>query len=232
MVNAIVDVHADDGEFGYRFSSDEFARAGHVASENRVERLWREHKVWSTTVKKGRKRPGGTPDPSRVALVVETSAVFAAITLLRSILMLTDDSGPKDDEEIEQTSDRTERLHVIWGVGKMALCGPRSATAGWGYRTVRTPASLVRPALRIRDVRADEVPPVSPAWTPGLLMFPSHPSGDTPVLMRRHSIRSPERTCPCPPSGADRAACAGSGSVRPSALPPTAFAGRAGGRTG
>ena len=180
----------------------------------------------------GRKRSGRTPDPSRVALVVETSAVFAVVTLLRSIPMLTDDSGPKDDEEIEQNSDRTERLHVMWGVGNMALCGPRSTTGGSGYRTVRTPASPVRPALRTRDVRADDVPPVSPAWTPELLMFPSHPSGNAPVLMRRHSIRDPERTCPCPPPGADRAACAGSGSVRPSALPPTASAGRAGGRTG
>lgn len=231
-MNANVDVHADDGEFGYRFSSDEIARAGHVASENRVERLWREHKVWSTTVKNGRKRPGRAPDPSRVALVVETSAVFAVITLLRLIPMLTDDSGPKDDEEIEQTSDRTERLHVVRGVGKMALCGPRSTRAGWGYRTVCTPASPVHPALRTRDVRVDDAPPVSPAWTPGLLMFPSHPSGDAPVLMCRHSIRDRERTCPCPPPGADRAACAGSGSVRPSALPPRVSGGRAGGRTG
>jgi hypothetical protein len=44
-VNAIVDVHADDGEFGYRFIADELELAGRRASENRVHRLRREHRV-------------------------------------------------------------------------------------------------------------------------------------------------------------------------------------------
>lgn len=61
LLNAIVDVHRDDPEFGYRFIADELERAGHVASENRVWRLCRQQRVWSTTTKKGRVgkgRPG------------------------------------------------------------------------------------------------------------------------------------------------------------------------------
>ena len=45
LMNAIVDVHADDPEFGYRFISDELEAAGHRASESRVHRLCREHGV-------------------------------------------------------------------------------------------------------------------------------------------------------------------------------------------
>ena len=64
LTNAILDVHADDPEFGYRFIADELARAGHVASERRVHRLCREHKVWSTTTRKGRRGSGKTPGPA------------------------------------------------------------------------------------------------------------------------------------------------------------------------
>ena len=63
-MNAIVDVHEDDPEFGYRFISDELERAGHVASERRVWRLCSEHKIWSTTTKKGRKHSGKRPGPA------------------------------------------------------------------------------------------------------------------------------------------------------------------------
>jgi helix-turn-helix protein len=68
LLNAVVDVHADDPEFGYRFIADELERAGHVVSERRVWRLCSEHKVWSTTAKKGRRHSGkrpGTPGPRR-----------------------------------------------------------------------------------------------------------------------------------------------------------------------
>ena len=33
LVNAIVDIHADDPEFGYRFIADELERAGHDVGE-------------------------------------------------------------------------------------------------------------------------------------------------------------------------------------------------------
>jgi putative transposase len=63
LLNAVVDVHADDPEFGYRFIADELERAGHVVSERRVWRLCSEHKVWSTTTKKGRRHSGKRPGP-------------------------------------------------------------------------------------------------------------------------------------------------------------------------
>ena len=53
VTNAIVDVHADDPEFGYRFIADELGRAGTPTNERRVWRLCRDHRIWSTTTKEG-----------------------------------------------------------------------------------------------------------------------------------------------------------------------------------
>ena len=64
VVNAIVDVHADDPEFGYRFIADELEAAGRATNERRVWRLCRENRVWSTTTKKGRRASGKTPGPA------------------------------------------------------------------------------------------------------------------------------------------------------------------------
>jgi len=58
LTNAIVDVHADEPEFGYRFIADELAGAGHRSCESRVHRLCRAQQVWSTTTRKGRRRSG------------------------------------------------------------------------------------------------------------------------------------------------------------------------------
>lgn len=55
LVNVIYDVHEDDPEFGYRFISDELERAGHRVGERRVWRLCSEHRIFSTTTKKGRR---------------------------------------------------------------------------------------------------------------------------------------------------------------------------------
>jgi len=63
LVNAIVDVHRDDPEFGYRFIADEVKALGHVTSETRVHRLCRSHRIWSTTTKKGRRAAGKLPGP-------------------------------------------------------------------------------------------------------------------------------------------------------------------------
>lgn len=63
LTNAIVDVHADDPEFGYRFIADELEAAGHVVGERRVWRLCSQNKVVSTTVRKARK-PKGRPGPA------------------------------------------------------------------------------------------------------------------------------------------------------------------------
>ena len=64
LANAIIDLHADDPAFGYRFLADELEADGHVASENRVHRVCREHKIWSTTCRKGRKGSGKRPGPA------------------------------------------------------------------------------------------------------------------------------------------------------------------------
>ncbi len=63
LTNAIVDVHADDPEFGYRFIADELEAAGTPTNERRVWRLCGDQRIWSTTTKKGRKS-SKTPGPA------------------------------------------------------------------------------------------------------------------------------------------------------------------------
>jgi transposase InsO family protein len=63
-INAIVDVHADDPEFGYRFIADELERAGQPTNERRVWRLCRDQRIWSTTIRKGRRGSGKRPGPA------------------------------------------------------------------------------------------------------------------------------------------------------------------------
>ena len=63
-INVIVDVHADDPEFGYRFIADELEVQGRRSCERRVWRLCSQQRVWSTTTKKGRKSHGKTPGPA------------------------------------------------------------------------------------------------------------------------------------------------------------------------
>jgi putative transposase len=64
LVNAILDVHGDDPEFGYRFIADELAANPSVvdASENRVWRLCRQNGITSVITKRG--GPGKTPGPA------------------------------------------------------------------------------------------------------------------------------------------------------------------------
>ena len=54
LLNAIVDIHADDPAFGYRFITDELHKRGWTVSENRVQRLCQQQRIWSTTAKKSR----------------------------------------------------------------------------------------------------------------------------------------------------------------------------------
>ena len=64
LINRIVDVHADDPEFGYRFITDELQAAGESVSENRVHRLCRDHRIYSTTIRKCRAGSGKGPAPA------------------------------------------------------------------------------------------------------------------------------------------------------------------------
>ncbi len=63
-INAIVDVHADDPEFGYRFIADELGQLGLATCERRVWRLCSQERIWSTTTKKGRKVSAKRPGPA------------------------------------------------------------------------------------------------------------------------------------------------------------------------
>jgi putative transposase len=62
LINAIIDIHADDPEFGYRFIADELHAAGHACSENRVQRLCALQQIASSIVRK-RRGSGKTPGP-------------------------------------------------------------------------------------------------------------------------------------------------------------------------
>jgi putative transposase len=64
LTNALIDAHGDDPEFGYRFLADEVAGAGLVAGERRIWRLCSQQRLWSTTVRKGRRGAGKTPGPA------------------------------------------------------------------------------------------------------------------------------------------------------------------------
>lgn len=62
LVNDMLNIHTDDPEFGYRFIADELDRSGQHVSENRVQRLCQQHRIWSTTTKKrGLSRKAGPP---------------------------------------------------------------------------------------------------------------------------------------------------------------------------
>lgn len=52
LVNAALDIHADDPAFGYRLISDELPEKGITAGENRVQRLCKDHGIWSVFSKK------------------------------------------------------------------------------------------------------------------------------------------------------------------------------------
>jgi transposase InsO family protein len=62
LINAAIDVHHDDPEFGYRFITDELAAQGWRASRNRVGRLCTQQRLWSVHARKrGRHRRPGPP---------------------------------------------------------------------------------------------------------------------------------------------------------------------------
>jgi putative transposase len=60
LTNALVDAHADDPPFGYRFLADELERQGQAVSERRVWRLCSDQGLFSSFTRQGRagKRPG------------------------------------------------------------------------------------------------------------------------------------------------------------------------------
>ena len=62
LINAAIDIHRDDPEFGYRFIADELPGKGIVTGENRVARLCPQQQIWSVLAKKrGLGRKAGPP---------------------------------------------------------------------------------------------------------------------------------------------------------------------------
>jgi transposase InsO family protein len=62
LINAAIDIHHDDPEFGYRFIADELPGRGVRASRNRVSRLCSQQRLWSAHAKKrGLNRKPGPP---------------------------------------------------------------------------------------------------------------------------------------------------------------------------
>ena len=52
LINNVIDIHAADPAFGYRFIADELAAAGFSAGENRVARLCSQQQIWSVFARK------------------------------------------------------------------------------------------------------------------------------------------------------------------------------------
>ena len=62
LINAAIDIHSDDPEFGYRFIADELPAKGVTAGRNRVARLCTQQRLWSVHAKKrGLTRKPGPP---------------------------------------------------------------------------------------------------------------------------------------------------------------------------
>ena len=62
LINAAIEIHHDDPEFGYRFIADELPDRGVIASRNRVNRLCTQQRLWSAHARKrGLTRQPGPP---------------------------------------------------------------------------------------------------------------------------------------------------------------------------
>ena len=62
LVDAVLEIHVDDPAFGYSLIADELPEKGITAGENMVQRLCRDHGIWSVFSKKrGLNRKPGPP---------------------------------------------------------------------------------------------------------------------------------------------------------------------------
>ena len=84
LINAAVDIHHDDPEFGYRFIRDELTDQGVVASRNRVNRLCTQQRLWSVHSRK--RGTGRKPGP----LVHDDLVLWDFTAAAPNLLWLTD----------------------------------------------------------------------------------------------------------------------------------------------
>ena len=136
LINAALDVHADDPAFGYRFIADELREQGITAGENRVARLCSQQRIWSAFAKKpGLNRKAGPP--------VHNDLVDRKFTATApNKLWLTDITEHNTAE------------------GKLYLCAIKDVYSGRivGYSIdSRMKASLAVAALRNAIIRRDPV---------------------------------------------------------------------------
>lgn len=138
LINAAIDVHADDPAFGYRFIADELAEAGFTASERRVWRICSEMGIFSAFVHKKRGKSGLVGPPVRDDLVRREFTADGA-----NRLWLTDISEHPTTE------------------GKVYLCAVKDV---WSNRIVgysidsRTTSELAVSAVRMADQRRSPTP--------------------------------------------------------------------------
>lgn len=150
LINAAIDVHADDPAFGYRFIADELAEAGFIASERRVWRVCSENEIFSAFVRKRRGKGRLVGPPVRDDLVQRE---FTATGPNR--LWLTDISEHPTGE------------------GKIYLCAVKDV---WSNRIVgysinermtsELAVSAVRMAIQRRNPTGTTVRPRSPSPHP------------------------------------------------------------------
>jgi hypothetical protein len=82
---AALDIRADDPVFGYRFIAHELPEKGLSAGENRIQRLCRDHGIWSVFSKKrGLNR---RPEPPVHDDLVERDFTAAALFRKRDALL-------------------------------------------------------------------------------------------------------------------------------------------------
>jgi putative transposase len=128
LINAALDIHRDDPEFGYRFITDELvAEHGISASENRVQRLCSSHGISSVLARK--RGHGLRPGPAVHDDLVKR--IFTA-------------EGPNELWLTDITEHRTDE-------GKLYLCAVKDVFSGRivGYSIdSRMKASLAVAALR------------------------------------------------------------------------------------
>jgi transposase InsO family protein len=140
LINSALDIHNDDPAFGYRFIADQLAERGVTASENRVQRLCSQQRIWSQFAKKrGLSRRAGPPVHDDL-VDRRFSAVAANITWL---------------------TDITE--HAT-GEGKLYLCAIKDvwSTRIVGYSmsqrmTAELAVSALRNAIALRDPKGTVV---------------------------------------------------------------------------
>ena len=161
LINAAIDIHHDDPEFGYRFIADELPGHGVKASRNRVARLCAQQRLWSAHAKKrGLNRRPGPP--------VHDDLVERAFTA----------------EQVDRLwlTDITEHPTAE---GKLYLCAIKDACSRRivGYSTLHPETTAAHPAQQQESAALGQAAPtvadpISSARTP----FPATRRADAPPL--------------------------------------------------